>query len=186
MKQIHTLGALLKEQRTSRGWSRAELSKQTGLNANTIAKYEKAGETGGQYPSMPKLASLAAFYKLDGRRILALCADNSDDANSLLNSTDAEIATEEQNTMGLVVIGISLLLAMSGSNKENQTAIDEVMSNAKELNPTPEQIEKMAELMKRRLVQNEKPEEASLVASSPGFNPINPTELENDDGSSSK
>lgn len=181
MKQIDTLGALLKEQRISRGWSRAELAKRTGLNANTIAKYEKAGEEGGQYPSMPKLAALAAFYGLDGRRILALCAENSEDAKRLLKSADSEIAAEEQNTMGLVVVGISLLMAMFSSSKENQTAISEVISYAKELNPSSEEIDKMAELMKNRLIQNEEPEEASLVASSSGSNSTTLTEKRKDD-----
>jgi len=157
-----TLGALLKRHRLSKDLSRAELARRTGLNANTIAKYEKAGQDGGQYPSMPKLATLAAFFDLDGRRILALCSEKKENTIKLLDAVDPEIAQGEQNKAGLAILGTTLLIAMLSSKQENPTAVNDVMSNMKELNPTLADIEKMAALMKSNLIENEMSSEDDL------------------------
>ncbi|WP_170163586.1 helix-turn-helix domain-containing protein [Eilatimonas milleporae] len=51
------LGHILQEARLTKGWSRKELSKRTGVGENSIVRYEKAGiEEGGQYPQAYKLA----------------------------------------------------------------------------------------------------------------------------------
>lgn len=52
-------GSILSSARQQRGWSRARLSKESGISENSIVRYEKAGiEADGQFPPAPKLAAL--------------------------------------------------------------------------------------------------------------------------------
>ena len=60
-----TLGDLLRCTREDIGLSRAKVAQKTGINENSLAKYEKAGQKGGQFPSAPKLAILCAVLEID-------------------------------------------------------------------------------------------------------------------------
>ncbi|WP_420430543.1 helix-turn-helix domain-containing protein [Kordiimonas sp.] len=108
-----TMGEMLKRARLARGWSRVEFSRLTGISANTIAKYEKAGEPGGQYPSMPRLAAIAALYELDARLLLALCAEDRDTANTIMNTDKV------QNRAATMIDGLSGVLSMLFPNQES-------------------------------------------------------------------
>ena len=69
---VETLGdVLLYVRKKTLGWSRAELTKRTGIPSNSISKYELAGRQGGQYPPIPKLTLLCAIMEIDVRVLLS-------------------------------------------------------------------------------------------------------------------
>lgn len=71
---LQSLAETLKSARHFKGLSRAELSRRTGVAANSIAKYEGVGAA--QLPPLPKLAVIAAHLDIDGRYILASCVED--------------------------------------------------------------------------------------------------------------
>jgi transcriptional regulator with XRE-family HTH domain len=101
------MGEMLKRARLARGWSRAEFSRRAGISANTIAKYEKAGEPSGQYPSMPRLAAIAAIFELDARVLLAACAEDQTTAKKLLVTDSVQYkGTDKSFGLALLLRGI--------------------------------------------------------------------------------
>lgn len=59
------LGGLIRVHREEKDLSRAKLSKLTKINENSLSKYEKAGQKGGQFPSVAKMASLCSVLDID-------------------------------------------------------------------------------------------------------------------------
>lgn len=66
-----SVGRILREARQKKGYTLAGLAKKTTINQNSIAKYERAGEDGGQYPPFDKLALLCLELGLDPRKLVA-------------------------------------------------------------------------------------------------------------------
>lgn len=66
-----SLGQLIKSKREQIGLSRKGLADQLGVNVNSIAKYEKAGEIGGQYPPYPVLARIVDALGLNPTAVFA-------------------------------------------------------------------------------------------------------------------
>lgn len=78
-------GELLKSARTSKGYSRKEVSEILGISANAIAKYEGFGVTkDGQSPALPRLAAMAVLYDIDARVLFASLVDTPREARKLL------------------------------------------------------------------------------------------------------
>jgi transcriptional regulator with XRE-family HTH domain len=63
------LGGRLELERISRKLSRAKLAELAGVNPNSLAKWEKAGQAGGKYPPLPKLTRLCKILEIDPREI---------------------------------------------------------------------------------------------------------------------
>lgn len=68
------LGPTLRRAREALGFSRAALTELTGINQNSIAKYELHGLDGGQPPPLERLVRLAVVLRLDPRDLfIAAC-----------------------------------------------------------------------------------------------------------------
>jgi len=183
-----TLGGLLKRARMARGWSRVELERHIDISAKMIAKYEKAGEAGGQYPSMPRLALLAAELDLDARVLVASCAENQATAKKLL-VTDAVQYKGTDKSFGLAVLFKSLL-----SKDENITDNDFTLDD-EDASEYLQEVEKITSHLGLSLYGNPEIEQIIRAKSkksskddllSPSSsNPIKPRIKENDDGQSS-
>lgn len=63
------LGGRLERERVSRKLSRAKLAELAGVNQNSLAKWEKAGQPGGKYPPLPKLTRLCKILEIDPREV---------------------------------------------------------------------------------------------------------------------
>lgn len=74
------LGVMLFDARKEKGWSRAYLSTATGINANSIAKYEQAGidEDDGRFPTSPKLSILCLALEIDPMQAMLACVPKND------------------------------------------------------------------------------------------------------------
>jgi len=73
------LGDILSSARLQMGWSRARLSKATGISENSIVRYEKAGVSeDGQYPPAPKLAALTFALGLNAVDVMMGCLSPKD------------------------------------------------------------------------------------------------------------
>ena len=77
---IEGIGKLLEKVRVSKNLTRAQLSDLSSIPAISISKYEKAGQPGGQYPPIKKLAKLALALEIDGNTLLAACFDTEAEA----------------------------------------------------------------------------------------------------------
>jgi transcriptional regulator with XRE-family HTH domain len=66
------LGDLLMRERITRNLSRAKLAEMAGVNANSLAKWEKAGLPDGKYPPLPKLSRLCQILEIDPRHVFNL------------------------------------------------------------------------------------------------------------------
>lgn len=55
--------------RVTRNLSRAKLAEMAGVNANSLAKWEKAGMPDGKYPPLPKLTRICQLLEIDPRYI---------------------------------------------------------------------------------------------------------------------
>lgn len=62
-----TLGKLIRLAREEKGWPRTKLAEFAGISPNTMVKYEKAGEEGGQYPSSENLKKICELLEIDPR-----------------------------------------------------------------------------------------------------------------------
>ena len=60
-------GQLIRLNRDKKGMSRAKLAQFTGINPNSLAKYENAGEEGGKYPSAKNLVKICEVLEIDPR-----------------------------------------------------------------------------------------------------------------------
>jgi|GEM_PF-4172320 len=67
-----SLGNTLSEARASKGWTRLHLSKLSGINPSSIAKYEQAGniDEDGRYPNSQKLAILCFHLGIAPSKVL--------------------------------------------------------------------------------------------------------------------
>ena len=73
------LGELLLSARQQRGWSRAKLSRETGIGENSLVRYEKAGiEEDGQFPPSSKLAVLCMCLEISSHEALLSCMTPED------------------------------------------------------------------------------------------------------------
>ncbi len=73
------LGELLLNARLAMRLSRADVAKATGINENSLTRYERAGlDDEGQYPPSPKLAMLCFFLRLHPLRMLLSCLSYGD------------------------------------------------------------------------------------------------------------
>lgn len=159
-----TMGEILKEARLMREWSRNDLAELTGFSANAIAKYEKAGKKGGQYPSMPRLAKLCALLELDARLILALCAEDQETSAKIV-STDAVGSITEAFGDILSKIAISFAKVREEATKNGDFDDLEELDQVENFFATKSE----AALGILAAMKNKKTEEASLATSSPGF-----------------
>ncbi|WP_417452499.1 helix-turn-helix domain-containing protein [Kiloniella sp.] len=80
----NSLGELIRVARDKKGVSRVKLAKFIGASLNSMVKYEKAGEEGGQYPPLPKLAKICELLNIDPRNAF----------NQLIWSNDVEVQVE--------------------------------------------------------------------------------------------
>ena|GEM_PF-6804279 len=76
------IGKLLEKSRSSRNLTRAQLSELSSIPAISISKYEKAGQPGGQYPPLKKLAKLALALEIDGNILMAACFETEEETES--------------------------------------------------------------------------------------------------------
>lgn len=72
------LGQLLLDARKEKGWSRAKLAEETGINPSSIVRYEQAGMDGedageAQFPPSTKLAKLCLSLGVDPLQALLGC-----------------------------------------------------------------------------------------------------------------
>ncbi len=184
------MGEMLKRARLARGWSRAEFSRRAGISANTIAKYEKAGEPGGQYPSMPRLAAIAAIFELDARVLLAACAEDQSTAKKLLVADTVQYKGTDPS------FGLAMMLRSVLSNNEPIKDSDfHVDYKSEEFAEVTQQLEELASNFGLSLYSNpeidqiiqsktkKSPEED--LPSPPSSNPNQSSlaEKENEDGS---
>ncbi len=65
-----TVGGMIWRAREEKGITRVNLAKATGISQNSLAKYEKAGEDGGAYPPLPKMALICMELGLDPRTVM--------------------------------------------------------------------------------------------------------------------
>lgn len=112
MEVKNNLGVILLDARKANGHSRAELAKLAGMNANSIAKYEKAGEPGGQYPPFEKLVRLCFVLRLDPR-VLFLAACKTDEEFEFYYSLNEHLpkAMEIMEHFGKAFFGVMALAA---------------------------------------------------------------------------
>lgn len=92
--KIPKLGELIRSARTSQGVNRTAMARITGINPNSLAKYEKAGEKGGQFPPLATLVKILAFLKLDPRLAMIASAENVEDAIKLVEITALNASDE--------------------------------------------------------------------------------------------
>ena len=88
---IVSLGQMIKKARVRKGYTQARLSELSEIHVNSISKYEKAGEPGGQYPPADKLVKLSSLLSLDPR---SLFAEVSEDAGESFPAPE-ELRPEE-------------------------------------------------------------------------------------------
>lgn len=73
-----SLGSTLRFARERKKLTRQELADLSGVNVNSIAKYERAGERNGQFPPLPILARFAMLLGLSLEKIFTEVADDDD------------------------------------------------------------------------------------------------------------
>ncbi|TQV81906.1 helix-turn-helix domain-containing protein [Denitrobaculum tricleocarpae] len=73
-----TLGQVLRRAREQKGMQRTRLSEFSGINVNSIARYELAGQDGGKYPPMQNAIKLCYLLDLDPRTIFDSMLFHSD------------------------------------------------------------------------------------------------------------
>lgn len=66
------LGRVLFDAREQKGWSRSQVAEKTGVNANTLAKFEKAGtdEKDARWPNANDLAKLCITLDINAQQAL--------------------------------------------------------------------------------------------------------------------
>ncbi|MBW7849695.1 MAG: helix-turn-helix transcriptional regulator [Rhodospirillales bacterium] len=64
-----TLGRFMRTVRERKGMSRVKLAEFAGINKNTMAKYELAGEDGGKHPPIHKLVKICEILEIDPRNV---------------------------------------------------------------------------------------------------------------------
>ncbi|WP_419797605.1 MAG: helix-turn-helix domain-containing protein [Terasakiella sp.] len=79
-----TVGWKIRTAREKLGISRIELSRRTKISQNSLARYELAGEEGGQFPPLPKFALICMELNLDPREVLELAVPFEVEDGSIL------------------------------------------------------------------------------------------------------
>ncbi len=67
-----TVGAIITHYRKKKGLNRTSLARLIGVSANSLAKYERAGEKGGRYPSSEHAAKICEAIDLDPRTFFTM------------------------------------------------------------------------------------------------------------------
>ena len=182
--EILTVGEMLKRARLARGWSRAELARRIGYSTNTIAKYEKAGRPDGQYPSMPRLANFVAFLDLDARLLLALCAEDRQTAQKIM---DTDLVQNQVSSLadGMRVFGSLLFPNRADVNFSKEEREEAIQALTESLNEQGAPLYGRPEIEQILQSKPNKTNPEDDLRSPPGSNPITPQrKLENDDGQS--
>lgn len=86
-RPTEAFGQMIKLARKEVGLSREELAEIVGVTVNSIAKYERAGLSSGQYPPIPKLAKIIAATKLDARSLMASATEDWNEQKVILGSS---------------------------------------------------------------------------------------------------
>lgn len=89
------LGTLIKEYRNRRGLEISELSKLTGLNMNSLKKYERAGADGGAFPPLDKLTRICAVLEIDPREVFAVSSESDIDTSVFFKFDDRKNTPEK-------------------------------------------------------------------------------------------
>lgn len=82
-----SLGSVLKFGREQKGWTRKFLAELIGVNINSIAKYERAGEPSGQFPPFPTLSKLVLVLGLRPSVVLSEGLEDANEKSAMLNAT---------------------------------------------------------------------------------------------------
>lgn len=91
---MQTLGELIKKQREKLGISQRELSRQTGVDNNTIAKLEKGMR---KKPNTLALKKIAYILKIDLKKILKLAGYSPEDIDYECSLNTSNITMKSQN-----------------------------------------------------------------------------------------
>ena len=73
-----TLGEVIRKAREVKGITRVKLAEFIDASINSMIKYEKAGDTDGQYPPLPKLVKICELLEIDPRRAFEMLAISGD------------------------------------------------------------------------------------------------------------
>lgn len=65
-----SVGSVIREARARKGYSQSRLGELTNIAPNSIAKYERAGEPGGQMPPLDKALALCSVLGIDPRAFI--------------------------------------------------------------------------------------------------------------------
>lgn len=121
------LGDVLKRARNAKGYTLKRLSEVTGINQNSLAKYERAGYPNGAFPPLDKFTTLCVHLDLDPRDGMVEVVDDDVDTTGLFSDrNELEKLKNVPDLLSQIRSAISgAIVPSSGDAVERRRAVED-------------------------------------------------------------